>query len=140
MGTNENGRALIEGLYREALSRTSAADLQEQLAKRLAPSWESIGDYTGAKKSREAFGAQLAGFGKLIPDLTWKIEELIEAGDRYVVRGRATGTPVGDFFGVPPSGRKFEIMSVDVHTVVEGRIARTYHVEDWASALRQLRG
>jgi predicted ester cyclase len=140
MGTNENGRVVVEGLYRDALSRTSAPDLQAELEKRLAPSWESIGDYSGAKKSRDAFAAQLAGFGKLIPDLSWKIEELIEAGDRFVVRGRASGTPVGPLFGVPPSGRRFEIMSIDVHTVVEGRIVRTYHVEDWASALHQLRG
>jgi predicted ester cyclase len=137
MGTN---RELIEGLYREVLSKTSAPELHERMSQHLAASWESIGDYTGAKKSREAFGAQLAGFGKLIPDLTWKIEELIEAGDRVIVRGRASGTPVGDFFGVAPSGRKFEIMSVDIHTVAEGRVARTYHVEDWAGALRQLKG
>jgi hypothetical protein len=30
-------------------------------------------------------------------------------------------------------------MSIDVHTVEGGRIVRTYHVEDWAGAIRQLR-
>ena len=137
--TNESGRALVEGFYRDVLSKTSAGDLSERMSKALAPGWESIGDYTGAKKNREQFGAQLAGFGKLIPDLTWKIEELIDAGDRIIVRGRASGTPVGELFGVPPSGKRFEIMSVDVHTVANGQIQRTFHVEDWAGALRQLK-
>lgn len=135
-----SNRAIVEGFYDEVLSATTAADLTERMARALAPGWESIGDYTGAKKSREQFAGQLQGFGKVIPDLTWKIEELIEAGDRVVVRGRASGTPAGDFFGVPPSGRRFEIMSVDVHTIAEGKIVRTYHVEDWAGALRQLKG
>jgi predicted ester cyclase len=134
-----SNRAVVEGFYGRVLSGTTAPDLTERMSQALAPSWESIGDYSGAKKSREQFAGQLQGFGKLIPDLTWKIEELIEAGDRIVVRGRATGTPVGELFGVKPSGKKFEIMSVDIHTLEGGKIVRTYHVEDWAGALRQLR-
>jgi predicted ester cyclase len=131
-------RALIESLYADVFSRTSAPEMLEQLNVKLAAGWESIGDYTGAKKTREQFGAQLRGFGGLIPDLTWKIEELIEAGERFVVRGRASGTPTGVFFGVEPRGKRFEIMSMDIHTVANGLVARTYHVEDWAGALRQL--
>jgi predicted ester cyclase len=134
-----SNRAVVEGFYVRVLSSTTAPDLTERMSQALAPNWESIGDYTGAKKSREQFAGQLQGFGKLIPDLTWKIEELIEAGDRIIVRGRATGTPVGELFGVPPSGKKFEIMSVDIHTLEGGKIVRTYHIEDWAGALRQLR-
>jgi len=30
-------------------------------------------------------------------------------------------------------------MSMDLHTIERGLIVRTYHVEDWAGALRQLR-
>jgi predicted ester cyclase len=131
-------RTLIEGLYASVFSCTSAPDLLERMNARLAPDWESVGDYTGARKTRAQFGAQLSGFGGLIPDLAWKIEELIDAGDRFVVRGRASGTPVGTFFGVEPRGKKFEIMSIDIHTVANGLITRTYHVEDWAGALRQL--
>jgi len=43
-------------------------------------------------------------------------------------------------FGAPPSGQRFEIMSVDIHTVEGGRIVRTYHLEDRTGALRQLAG
>jgi predicted ester cyclase len=135
--TNET---MVEGLYRDALSATTSPDLAERLARALSPDWKSIGDYSGNEKTLSQFTMQLTGFGKVIPDLTWKIEELIEAGDRVIVRGRATGTPVAELFGVPPSGRRFEIMSVDVHTIANGKIVRTHHVEDWAGAIRQLRG
>jgi len=133
-------RAIVEHFYNQVLNSTTAGDLTERMSQALSPGWESIGGYSGPNKTREQFAAQLVGFGKLIPDLSWKIEELIESGDRFVVRGRAAGTPVGDFFGVPPSGRRFEVMSIDIHTVESGKIVRTYHVEDWAGALRQLTG
>jgi len=137
--TNDD-RALVESIYTTVLCQTSAPDLTERLSRALAPSWQSIGDYSGAGKTRDQFAAQLQGFGKLIPDLTWRIEELLQAGNCFVVRGRASGTPVGDFFGVPPTGRRFEVMSIDIHTVENGKVVRTYHVEDWAGALRQLAG
>ena len=130
---------LVRSFYADVLSSTTAPDLTERMSRALAPEWESIGDYSGGKKNREQFGAQLQGFGKLIPDLTWKIEELFEAGDRIIVRGRASGTPTGDFMGVPASGKRFEVMSVDIHTLDVGKIVRTHHVEDWAGAIRQLR-
>ena len=31
-------------------------------------------------------------------------------------------------------------MTIDIHELADGVIVRTYHVEDWASALRQLAG
>jgi predicted ester cyclase len=135
----ESRRAIVESFYANVLSKTASPELEPNLERVLAPGWESIGDYSGAKKSREQFLGQLRGFGRLIPDLAWKVEELIESPDRIVARGRASGTPVGELFGVPPSGKRFEIMSIDVHTVEGGQIVRTHHVEDWATALRQLR-
>jgi predicted ester cyclase len=82
---------------------------------------------------------QVSGFMQLMPDMSWKIEETLQTGNRVIVRGRAKGTPKGPLFGVEPSGKTLEIMSIDVHTVENGRIVRTYHVEDWAGAIRQLR-
>lgn len=46
---------------------------------------------------------------------------------------------MGKLFGIPPSGKSVDIMSIDIHTVENGMIVRSYHIEDWASAMRQLR-
>jgi hypothetical protein len=54
------------------------------------------------------------------------------------VRGEATGTPVQPFLGVQPTGKSFRTMSIDVHTVKRGKIVRTYHLENWTVAIRQL--
>jgi len=82
----------------------------------------------------------IAFLGQVVPDLTWVPQEIIETGDnRFVVRGVATGTPVGPFFGVDPAtGKSFEIMSIDIVTVEDGLITHVYHLEDWTGAVAQL--
>ena len=98
------------------------------------------GDYSGKSKSREAFIGQVGGFGKLIPDLNWEVQSMHADENSVTVRSRATGTPVKPFFGVDGQGRSFDIMTIDVHMMENARIVRSYHVEDWAGALRQLSG
>lgn len=133
-----NDRAVVDAFYGQVLNGAGAADLAERAAKVLAPGWESIGDYSGKPKTRDQFVAQLKGFAKLMPDMKFAPQEVLQVGNRYIVRSRATGTPTGPFFGVPPSGKSFDIMAIDIHTVENGLISRSYHVEDWAGAIRQL--
>ena len=134
-GDKEN----VQKFY-DFLSNPGSESHAEALKLVVAEDWESIGDYSGEAKSRDAFIGQLGGFAKLIPDMNWAVEEMIEADNTIIVRGRATGTPVGPFFGVDGEGRGFEIMSIDIHTLEDGKIVRSYHVEDWAGALQQLSG
>ncbi len=131
-------KSTVQKFYDFLSNPTSAAHADAMIAA-TAENWESIGDYSGKVKTRDAFVGQIGGFGKLIPDMNWAVEEMIQAGDRVVVRGRATGTPKGPMFGVDGKGKGFDIMSIDIHTVQDGKIVRTYHVEDWAGALRQLK-
>ena len=82
--------------------------------------------------------AQAGGFGKLIPDLRWDIKDVLVDGNRIIVRSEASGTPVGPLFGVAPSGKSFKIMTIDIHTIKDGKAVAAHHVEDWAGAIRQL--
>ncbi|MGB0847519.1 MAG: ester cyclase [Thiolinea sp.] len=103
--------------------------------------WESIGDYSGKNKQRDQFIGQVSGFfAKLMPDLKWEPQEMLQDGNKVVVRSRATGTPKGPLFGVDGQGRSFDIMTIDIHTLENGKIVRSHHLEDWAGALQQLKG
>lgn len=73
-----------------------------------------------------------------VPDLKWQIKEVLVAGNQVTVRGEATGTPAGDFMGAPHGGKSFKLMSIDTHTIEDGKMVRSYHVEDWMGAVRQL--
>jgi predicted ester cyclase len=131
-------RAIVEAMYARFFSAGGAPDLAVEGEKLLAPGFESIGDYSGKAKKRDELIKQIQGFHKLVPDLIWQPEEIIEAGNRFIVRSRATGTPKGPLFGVDGKGKAFTLMSIDIHEVAGGQIVRVYHVEDWAGAMRQL--
>lgn len=132
-------KATVQTFY-DFLSNPGSASHAKKFQASVASNWESVGNYSGKNKTAGAFIGQLGFFAKLIPDMTWKVEEMIQAGDRVIVRGRASGTPKGPLFGVDGKGKSFTIMSIDIHTIKDGKIVKTYHVEDWAGALRQLKG
>ena len=111
--------------------------LQEQI---LTPDYESCWGYLpGECWGRDNSIRVVGGFAKSIPDMKFAIKEVLVSGDRVIVRGEVTGTPAADLFGVPHSGKSFRIMAIDIQTIKDGKIARTYHLENWLSALGQLR-
>src|SRR2546429_6000919 len=111
--------------------------LQEQV---LTADYESCWGYLpGECWGREASVKVVGGFAKSIPDMKFDIKEILVSGDRVIVRGEVTGTPAGDLFGVPHTGKSFRMMAIDIQTIRDGKIARTFHIENWLSALGQLR-
>jgi len=131
--TTEQARAAIAPFYQALNAGNDAVALVNQAT---SPEWMSCGG-NDACRSRDQVGASIAGLQKTVPDLKWEIKEVLVSGDRAIVRGEATGTPAGPFMGVPPGGKSFRIMSIDVHTIKDGKLVRTYHVEDWMGAARQ---
>ena len=127
-------------VFYELLSIPGSAELVEEFKDVTLESWESIGNYTGKNKTREAFLGQIGGFAQLMPDLDWDVQAMHQDGNFVTVRSRATGTPVAPLFGVDGEGRSFDILTIDIHELEDGKIVRTYHVEDWATALQQLAG
>merc|ERR1712088_1116394 len=49
---------------------------------------------------------------------------------------------MGPFFpGIEPSevvGKNFETLAVDIHSIVDGKIQQSYHIEDWRTAVYQM--
>lgn len=127
-------------VFYELLSNPGSQALAAEFEDVTLESWESIGNYSGENKTREAFLGQMGGFAQLMPDLDWSVQAIHQDGDVITVRSRATGTPVAPFLGVDGEGRSFDILTIDIHELEGGKIARTYHVEDWATALQQLSG
>ncbi len=135
-----DNKAIVQTFY-DFLSNPASTDAADTFKESTSENWGSIGDYSGKIKTREQFIGQVSGFfAKLIPDLNWEVKEMIQGEDKVVVRGRATGTPNGPLFGVDGKGKSFDILTIDIHTIENGKIVSSYHVEDWAGALRQLSG
>lgn len=133
-----NDEATVRAFYTELLSKAGEPGLKARAEKVLVKDWVTTPAARGGQ-GRAGFVKTLGGFAKIIPDLKWRVVEIIKAGNRYTVRGEATGTPKLPFLGVKPTGRSFKIESIDIHMVENGRIVRSYHVENWLKATFQLR-
>jgi len=93
----------------------------------------------GECADQDAVIARFKGLANVVPDLKWTVKELFVSGDNtIIVRGEATGTPIKTFLGAEPTGRSFRTMSIDLYAVAGAKISRSYHVENWTAALRQL--
>ncbi|WP_224816497.1 ester cyclase [Hasllibacter sp. MH4015] len=132
-----HGLAVVERFYTELLT-DPAATTPDMVREVVAEDWVTTPTPLGGPGA-EGFANTMAAFGQIIPDLEWEAVEILQSGERYIVRGRATGTPVAPFFGIdPPTGNSFDIMSIDIHRVEDGLIVESYHVEEWATAIQQL--
>jgi ketosteroid isomerase-like protein len=118
-------------------TRGDVKSIQEQV---LTSDYESCSGYLlGECWGRDTSIKVVGNFANSIPDMKFDIKEVLVAGDRVIVRGEVTGTPAGELFGVPHTGKSFRMMAIDIQTIKDGKITKTYHMENWLSALGQLR-
>jgi steroid delta-isomerase-like uncharacterized protein len=66
------------------------------------------------------------------------LEDMIAEGDRVAVRWTNRGVHVGEFMGIPPTGKAFAIAGIDIHRLENGKLAEHWHVVDSLSQLQQL--
>lgn len=115
----------------------------EQVQPSYHSNWVSYYDNTQGRTMEETVGFVSGPLAQMVPDLKWTIQQVYVTGENtIIVRGEATGTPVGDqFMGTPISGGKsFKFMSIDIHELKDDKIIKTYHVEDWMNAIQQVAG
>jgi len=133
--SREQAAELIEPFYN--LFRWNRRDWEAGFAV-LSDSWRSY--YTNVDyRTREETRPYIAGLFELVPDIDVEILDLQVADDTIVVRTELSGTPARDFM-VPHSGRRFHIMTIDLHRVENGKIVELHHLEDWGTAIKQLTG
>ena len=110
----------------------------ELLDKVLAPDWEDFPMAPGQAQGRDGFKPIVAGFNQIFQGLKITNDDIIESGDKVVVRSTIEGTQAGDFAGFRSKGRPFKIMAIDIHQLKDGMIVKSWHIEDWLSGLFQM--
>ncbi|MEP7266448.1 MAG: ester cyclase [Saprospiraceae bacterium] len=135
---DKNREALV-AFYKNALTVNTETTPKTVLTEVLADDFISSGSVES--KGKPALMGQVERFWKLIPDLKWEPQDIINEGNKFVVRSKVSGTPNGDFMGLPTDGTKsFEIMSIDFHSIENGQLKSVHHLEDWGTAMKQLKG
>lgn len=134
--TKEQARAIVAPLY-DALNQPARKDVSALLAKAAHPDYRSY--HTNEEfLTRDQLAEIFKDMGVTVPDLRWEVKDIQTHGDQIIVRGEATGTPQGEFWGAKPTGKGFKTMALDLFTVKNGKLASCYHVENWMTALQQI--
>jgi steroid delta-isomerase-like uncharacterized protein len=73
----------------------------------------------GLETLQEHVAAHKAG----LPDWRYVVEDMVAEGDKVVVWWRASGTHTGEWWGIPPSGKKVAWSGVSWLRIANGKIA-----------------
>jgi steroid delta-isomerase-like uncharacterized protein len=104
----------------------------------LSQNWVDIPAAPDQPAGPEGVKPLLARLTTTFPDLHLMIKDILQDGDKVIVRAEMAGTQREAFMGFPSKNRKMTIQVVDIHEFKDGKIVRTWHTEDWMTGLRQL--
>ncbi|WP_327249084.1 ester cyclase [Streptomyces sp. NBC_01320] len=88
----------------------------------------------GAQALKQVWAVLLRAF----PDLHVAIEDVIAKGDKVVFRNTVTGTHLGEYRDLPPTGKSVRYNEIFIFRFAGGRIAEIWGVVDVFSQMRQL--
>lgn len=72
------------------------------------------------------------------PDIAFTVQEMIAEGDDVVVRWKADLTHTGDYFGIPPTGKRATITGVNYWRIKNGKAVEGWVNRDDLSLMQQL--
>ncbi|MFN3359646.1 MAG: ester cyclase [Pseudomonas sp.] len=72
------------------------------------------------------------------PDLQIRVLDQIAEGDRVVSRLEITGTHLGEWQGIPPTGRRFAMTGMVMRRIAGDKIVERWDSLDWLGAFQQL--
>ena len=131
--STEQHKAVVRRYYREVLEAGNL-HLLDEIA---LPDYGEHDPLPGQSTGRDGLKQRV----QLLPNAfrpQFSVEDVIAEGDRVVVRWTSHGTHVGEFMGLPPTGRSYTIAGIDIHALKDGKLAAHWHVVDLLSQMQQL--
>jgi predicted ester cyclase len=125
----------ITDVARRFYERVSAGD-PDGAVDLISPAY--VGHGMGAGGGPGSVRQDLETWLSAVPDLRIDIHDTVTESDRVTVRMTLRGTHRGDFAGIPPSGRPFEIGGTDVLRVRGGQVVEAWTLCDLASMFIQV--
>lgn len=123
-------RAVVERCF-------NAGDLEA--AKRLVD--DAVNDHAipiGLPNGMDGFRGYVTSLRRAMPDLRWTIAEIVAEGDLVCFHGEVSGTHRGDFNGLPASGLRLRVSTVDMVRVKNGKCVEHWGGLDMGALLQQI--
>ena len=94
--------------------------------------------FPGQGPGREGLKYAISIFLSAFPDIQWMLEEQIAEGEKVVSRFTMTGTHLGDFLGIPATGKSVKVWGVVIDEVRDGKFAGSRIIMDTLGLMQQL--
>jgi steroid delta-isomerase-like uncharacterized protein len=131
--TIEDNKALVRRFIDEIFVRGDVDAVDELVTEDFVPhTWPSTGD------GRADLKAAIVRVSKGLADARFTIEDVVAEDDRVAVRLTATATQVGEFMGMPASGKSYTIGEIHIFRIRDGKVSEHWHQFDVSSMMRQL--
>jgi steroid delta-isomerase-like uncharacterized protein len=131
--SSESNKVLARRVFEEVLNGRNLDPLDELVASDYIEHMPLPGQRTGIDGIRDRYTMLHKAF-----DADFTVEDVIAEGDKVVLRWMQSGTHVGEFPGLPPTGRRFRIPGIEIWRVENGKLAEHWDVVDVFGQLQQL--
>ena len=129
----EEDKAKVRRLIEEFINKGNMAVADETFADNFVNH-----DSMSATKDRQGLKQYITMVHTACPDFHCTIEDLISEGDRIVVRLMCRGTHRGEFMGISPTGRQWNVTSITILRFGGDRVAERWNSTDNLGILQQL--
>lgn len=75
-------------------------------------------------------GVMSAVYGAM-PDIEYTLDEVLVDGDNAIVRYTYTGTHLGDFLGIPPTGHRITCSGLEIDRIEHGKLVETQNFTNY---------
>ena len=113
---------IVERMFDEIINKGNL-DVADELFAENYVDHGPMGEMPGVS----AFKELVSMWRSAVPDVHCSVENWFESGDMCAWNVRVTGTHTGEMMGIPPTGKRIELVSPNIGRIRDGRA-----VEHWA--------
>ncbi len=132
--TVETNKALLRRFVEEIVNQgnvTIAAEL-------VAEDFRELDPFPGQAPGRAGLIESIERLHTAFPDLVWSIEELVAEGEKVASSHTWSGTHLGEFLGIAPTGKQVRMTCMIFDTYEDGKLKKSRLVMNVLSLLQQL--
>jgi steroid delta-isomerase-like uncharacterized protein len=124
VSAEEKNKALVRTFFEEAWDKGNVAAVDEFMAAEYV---EHPRPYT-LPPGTEGLKQLIAAYRTAFPDLKMTLDDIFAEGEMVAFRWSVSGTHLGDWLGVPPTGNHVRATGITVFRIAGGKV-----VESWTS-------
>jgi predicted ester cyclase len=128
----QTNKAIVRRFVEEVQNQHNLAVMDELISP-------NIIDYSGqADPGIEGWKRIFTFLFSAFPDVSLTIHKQLAEGDQVMTYKTLKGTHLGNFMGIPPTGKQVCVDLIDIFTVVNGKLTEHWKVVDDLAMLQQL--